>query len=40
MKRLFVPIAVLVGWASLALAGYVEIGGTGNTWSQKPWCGY
>jgi hypothetical protein len=42
MKRTYLLTAVLLGWASLAIAqgNYVGIGGTGNSWSQKPWCGY
>jgi hypothetical protein len=33
---------VLLGWASLAFAqtNHLAIGGTGNSWAQKPWCGY
>jgi hypothetical protein len=42
MKRTYLLTAVLLAWASLALAqtNYVGIGGTGNSWAQKPWCGY
>lgn len=40
MKRLCLLVVAFFGLASLAFADYVSIGGTGNTWDQKPWCGY
>ena len=40
VTELAMQASLFLGLASLAFAGYVEIGGTGNSWSQKPWCGY
>jgi hypothetical protein len=39
MKRLSLSVLLLLRFASLASAGYIQIG-TPNSWAQKPWCGY
>jgi hypothetical protein len=38
MKRITWLAIIQFGWAAAAWAGTVGIGGTGNSWSQKPWC--